>query len=54
MLLATPRACCPDTDADTGTPSADTADTADTAAGRWTFYVFMNGDNDLEELVFHD
>lgn len=36
------------------THTDDSADTEETERARWTFLVFMNGDNDLELYVTHD
>jgi len=61
MLLALFLACTPTTTPSAGAPttseedSADTgSDTAATDGARWTFAVFMNGDNNLESYVTHD
>lgn len=53
MLLLLALACHPADDVLPDTDDTDVID-PDEVARRWTFVVFMNGDNDLESYVTHD
>lgn len=53
MLLLLALACNRPADTDLDTAETDVVDTGEVER-RWTFLVFMNGDNDLESYVTHD
>jgi len=53
LLLGCSSPSGDDAEVDAGVADA-TADASGPGQARWTFLVFMNGDNDLEELVFKD